>query len=157
MSSCHRKYRKEKHGESSDKTRNENRRRRRQTDTRVNSVVDFQTLQIHIFCICCISGVDGHVCWNSKLGLLFFVCRPRKTNFHFPYPFSIYIYIYTENGTIYIYILYIYIYIYVNIYIYIDMSLYIYCHFKRKTEAQAFFFDTFTVCSSYKQKLLYRR
>jgi hypothetical protein len=62
--------------------------------------------------------MDGHVCFNSNLWLLFIVCWPRKTNFHFPFaanqrklPFSV-------SSLFRVCVLYIYIIIYIYIYIY---------------------------------------
>ncbi len=52
--------------------------------------------------------------------------------------------------------MYIYIYIYISIYRYILIYIYTYAavsNGKQKMKAQTIFFNPFTICSSYKQKL----
>ncbi len=57
----------------------------------------------------------------------------------------------------------IYIYKHIYLYVHIDIctymytytyTVYVYCRFKWKTEAQAFFLNPFSVCSSYKWKFV---
>jgi hypothetical protein len=101
------------------------------------------------------------VCWNSKRQFPFYICRPRKTNWHFPY-IGIYRTVCIKTA-VFIYNIYIwrhiYIYIYThNIYTHIlRISIYLYVFmllFQTETEVQAIFLNPFTICSSCKRKFV---
>jgi hypothetical protein len=80
---------------------------------------------------------------------LYFADQEKQTSvfcFLFPY---IYTHICTDNVTIYMYV---HIYTNIYLYIYIYTHIHICCLFKRKTESQAIFLNSYTACSSCKWK-----
>jgi hypothetical protein len=82
------------------------------------------------------SSIAVYCLLTKENNIPFSICSKKNGNCHFPYTYiHISIYIYTKNGTIYI-----------------NMCIYCTSKRKRKTEAQVFFLNLFSVCSSCKLK-----